>query len=83
MRETGQRFPMLVVSAWPSRSLVCATRDASPDVMRTPLTEEDQDLDRQWRETFGEPMPILGGGDIVRQIIAEAKERQARSDTGT
>ena len=37
--------------------------------MRTPLTEDDQDLDRQWRETFGEPMPILGGGDIFRQIL--------------
>ena len=44
--------------------------------MRTTLNQEDQDLDRQWRETFGEPMPILGGGDIVRQILAEATLRR-------
>ena len=45
-------------------------------MMQSPLTKEDQELDRQWRATFGEPMPILGGGDIVRQILAEAKQRQ-------
>lgn len=45
-------------------------------MMQSPLTKEDQELDRQWRAMFGEPMPILGGGDIVRQILAEAKQRQ-------
>jgi hypothetical protein len=35
------------------------------------MTEEDQELDRLWRATFGEPMPIMGGGDIVRSILAE------------
>lgn len=43
------------------------------------MTEEDQELDRQWREAFGEPMPILGAGDIVRRILDEISERD-RSD---
>lgn len=50
--------------------------------MRTPMTQEDQDLDRQWRETFGEPLPILGAGDIVRQILDEAVQNKARRGEG-
>lgn len=66
--------------ARPYTCLVCATRSPSPSGMRPPLTKEDQDLDRQWRETFGEPMPILGGGEIVRQILKEARARQSQPE---
>ncbi|MGV8928582.1 MAG: hypothetical protein ACOH1E_02420 [Brevundimonas sp.] len=33
------------------------------------LTPEDADLDAQWRTRFGQPLPILGCADIVRQIL--------------
>jgi hypothetical protein len=33
------------------------------------MTEEDRELDALWREKFGEPLPILGGGDFVREVL--------------
>jgi len=33
------------------------------------MTTEDIDLDRQWRDRFGQPLPMLGCADIVRQIL--------------
>lgn len=41
--------------------------------MTTPeMTSEDIELDRQWRARFGQPLPMLGCADIVRQILASA-----------
>jgi hypothetical protein len=41
------------------------------------MSEEDERLDLQWRERFGEPLPICGGGQIVRQILAESDPRMS------
>jgi hypothetical protein len=37
--------------------------------MHNPMTDEDRALDALWRERFGEPLPILGAGDIVRAVL--------------
>lgn len=34
------------------------------------ISAEDRELDRQWRAAFGEPLPMLGCGDIVRSVLA-------------
>lgn len=34
------------------------------------MSDEDRDLDRQWRSRYGEPLPMLGSADIVRTILA-------------
>lgn len=36
------------------------------------MTNEDKELDRQWRARFGQPLPMLGCADIVRQILNAA-----------
>lgn len=36
------------------------------------MTNEDIDLDRQWRARFGQPLPMLGCADIVRHILKTA-----------
>lgn len=36
------------------------------------MTPEDIELDRQWRTRFGQPLPMLGCADIVRQILKTA-----------
>lgn len=36
-----------------------------------PLSADDAALDALWRETFGQPLPILGAGHIVREILRE------------
>lgn len=41
------------------------------------MSEEDERLDLQWRERFGEPLPICGGGEIVSQILAESEPRMS------
>lgn len=33
------------------------------------MTTEDVELDRLWRARFGQPLPMLGCADIVRQIL--------------
>jgi len=33
------------------------------------MTDEDRRLDALWRERFGEPLPILGAGEIVRAVL--------------
>lgn len=33
------------------------------------MTDEDRALDALWRERFGEPLPILGAGEIVRSVL--------------
>ena len=39
--------------------------------MTVDLSIEDQVLDRFWRETFDQPLPMAGAGDIVRAILKE------------
>jgi len=50
--------------------------------MLSPMSEEDRVLDALWRETFGEPMPILGGGAFVREVLGlpVGKPRPRRSN---
>lgn len=33
------------------------------------MSAEDAALDVLWRETFGEPLPMMGAADIVRTIL--------------
>lgn len=33
------------------------------------MTNEDRALDVIWRERFGEPLPILGASQIVREVL--------------
>lgn len=41
--------------------------------MKAPeMTNEDRELDRQWRARFGQPLPMRGCADIVRQILNAA-----------
>lgn len=40
--------------------------------MTTPMSTEDRQLDAQWRDVFGQPLPILGAGELVRRILAQA-----------
>jgi len=35
----------------------------------TALTDEDLELDQQWREAFGQPLPMLGAASIARQVL--------------
>ena len=35
------------------------------------LTPEEVRLDQLWREHFGQPLPILGAGHIVREILKD------------
>ena len=36
---------------------------------RIELTPEDQALDDLWRTCFNQPLPIIGAGDVVREIL--------------
>jgi hypothetical protein len=38
------------------------------------MTEEDRELDALWRERFGEPLPILGAGKFVREVLEQPEE---------
>ena len=42
---------------------------ANPEVRE--LSPDDAALDALWRETFGQPLPILGAGHIVRKILKD------------
>jgi hypothetical protein len=33
------------------------------------MSPEDMALDVLWRDTFGEPLPMMGAADIVRTIL--------------
>jgi len=33
------------------------------------MSPEDAALDLLWRDTFGEPLPMMGAADIVRTIL--------------
>ena len=37
-----------------------------------PFGDEDVELDRLWREQFGEPLPIRGCGDVAWQLLEDA-----------
>ncbi|WP_332658842.1 DNA methylase [Brevundimonas sp.] len=43
------------------------------------MSSEDMELDRQWRARFGQPLPMLGCADIVRQILEAAPAEQAEA----
>lgn len=35
------------------------------------MTDEDLVYDLLWKERFSVPLPVLGGGDAVRQILLQ------------
>ena len=39
--------------------------------MKPRLTPDDAHLNRLWRETFGQPMPLIGAPDIARRILRQ------------
>lgn len=45
--------------------------------MTPDMSNEDRALDVLWRERFGEPLPILGAGEIVLEVLAMAKAERA------
>jgi hypothetical protein len=51
------------------RRLMISETSSTSGVTRV-LSPEDRVLDDLWRERFGEPLPILGSGEIVRRILA-------------
>ena len=38
------------------------------------LNEEERELDRQWREVFGQPLPMLGAGHIARMVLEQYRK---------
>ena len=40
-------------------------------------SDEDIELDRQWREVFGQPLPMFGAALIARKVLAQHHERAA------
>lgn len=44
-----------------------------------PLSPEDAALDARWRAAFGQPLPLLGAGDIVRTILADQTAKSPKS----
>jgi hypothetical protein len=54
--------------------------------MSPELTDEERELDRLWRERFGQPLPILGAPEVVREILGVPKvlrvERRRRTSEG-
>ncbi len=47
------------------------TNPSSANPATRVLSPDDAALDALWRETFGQPLPILGAGNIVREILKE------------
>lgn len=41
-------------------------------------TEEEIELDKLWRETFKQPLPMLGAPDIARAILNEHRDKSGR-----
>ena len=37
----------------------------------TGMTDEDRELDAQWRLVFQQPLPMLGAPDVARAILAQ------------
>lgn len=40
-------------------------------------SDEDIELDRQWREVFGQPLPMFGAAVIARKVLEQHRERFA------
>ena len=38
-------------------------------------TDEDTELDRQWREAFGQPLPMLGAAKIARNVLQQYRQQ--------
>lgn len=48
-----------------------SSESPSSDSEARTLSADDTALDALWRETFGQPLPILGAGHVVRKILKE------------
>ncbi|MBB5746693.1 hypothetical protein [Brevundimonas variabilis] len=46
--------------------------------MTTP-THEDIELDQQWREVFGQPLPMLGASGIARMVLQQYRDQIVES----
>ena len=40
---------------------------------------DDQELDRLWREAFGEPLPMLGASEVVVAVLARYAAKAGKS----
>lgn len=70
----GSRLGSPVVSrveSQPIRRVNAMTKSPSSDSEARSLSADDTALDALWRETFGQPLPILGAGHVVRKILKE------------
>lgn len=47
----------------------CIKMERSHPTDRAALSPEDQALDDLWRTHFNEPLPMIGAGEIVQQIL--------------
>ena len=47
----------------------------------TPESEEEIELDRLWREAFGQPLPLLGAPDIARAILDDRLTAMPRRES--
>lgn len=43
----------------------------------TATTDEDIELDRQWREVFGQPLPMLGAAKIARMVLRQHQDQSS------
>jgi len=66
--------------ACPVTFFVRNRRRRAPLYAAMAILPDDQELDRLWRDAFGEPLPILGAAEIVVAVLArfEAKAAKAR-----
>lgn len=47
----------------------CSAMEQHSTTYRAALSPEDQALDDLWRKHFGQPLPIMGAGETVKQIL--------------
>lgn len=40
-------------------------------------SEEDIDIDRQWREVFGQPLPMLGASKIALMVLEQYRNQSS------
>lgn len=52
--------------------------EAAASRYKAPLSPEDAALDARWRAAFGQPLPLLGAGEIVRTILAEVTPKDTK-----
>ncbi len=51
--------------------------------MNTLSSHDDLELDRMWRETFGQPLPLLGCAELVREVLRRSLEGLTAADANS